>query len=115
MKLPNAAQADIPQAKPVDYLLSSTHPAGQQKAGFFRGIGYSTSRWQRLAADLRAHAMTNDMTATQDTPYGVRYVVEGLLNAPDGRRRRVRVVWFISDGATIPRLVTAYPIRGRRR
>jgi len=38
------------------------------------------------------------------------YVVEGALNAPDGRSPKVRVVWYIAKNAESAVLATAYPL-----
>jgi hypothetical protein len=47
--------------------------------------------------------------ATQQTRFGIKYVVDGLVRAPAGRAIELRTVW-ISDGPEdAPRLVTAYP------
>jgi hypothetical protein len=40
---------------------------------------------------------------------GEKYVLEGLLETPGGKRPPVRTVWIIDAGLTAPRLVTAYP------
>ncbi|HPO13972.1 MAG TPA: hypothetical protein PLI09_11040 [Candidatus Hydrogenedentes bacterium] len=40
----------------------------------------------------------------------MRYTIEGELNCPDGRRPRIRSVWFIEHGKAGPVLVTAYPL-----
>jgi hypothetical protein len=112
MKLPNHEQAIVPQRKITDYLLSSTHRDGRSKAAFFSRFGFSVEGWDVLAAALRRHAAEHPVVETEHTPFGTRYVVEGGLTAPDGRTPRVRVVWFIERGETIPRLVTAYPAKG---
>jgi hypothetical protein len=65
-----------------------------------------------FAAALRRHAAEHAVVETEDTPFGTSYVVEGALAAPDGRMPRVRVIWFVERGETIPRLVTAYPAKG---
>jgi len=69
--------------------------------------------WEVLAAALRAHATTHGVVESAATAFGVRYIVEGELDAPDGRRPVVRVVWFIRRGRDVPELVTAYPVRRR--
>jgi len=48
----------------------------------------------------------------EDTPFGTSYTVEGAMATPDGRAVQVRVVWFIDSGEALPRLVTAYPLKG---
>lgn len=46
----------------------------------------------------------------EDSRFGKRYILEGELSAPDKRRPRVRVIWFIEAGQNVPHLVTAYPL-----
>ena len=100
----------MPRAKFVDYLLSLTHRDGRGKALFFIGHGFSPETWETLAEALRQHAKDNDVAMIETTPFGTRYVVEGALIAADGRKPNVRSVWFIEQGESIPRFVTAYPL-----
>jgi hypothetical protein len=97
---PGADDAEIDEAKILGYLLSTTHQAGQSKAAFFRKHGFTAERWQRLAAALRAQAKAGTVTAIKATPYGMRYVVDGPLLAPDGTSLNVRTVWFITESRT---------------
>jgi len=110
VKLPNHDQAIVPREKIVDYLLSHAHRDGRGKAIFFSGFGFSVNAWQTLADALRRHAAENEVAKIEASPYGTRYVIEGELHAPDGRRPLVRVVWFVDTGEVIPRLATAYPL-----
>ena len=48
------------------------------------------------------------------TPFGTRYVVEGIMEVPDGRTPSIRSVWFVAEGEEIPRFATAYPAGGGR-
>ncbi len=113
MKLPHADRLEIPQAKVVQYLLSSTHRAGRGKAGFFAACGFQVSAWETLADALRQQAKGNDVTLSEDTPFGTRYIIEGPLVAPNGRQLKVRTVWFIDKDGQTPRFVTAYPLKRR--
>ena len=113
MTLPHADRVEIPQAKVVQYLLSSTHRAGRGKAGFFSAFGFQVIAWEALAQALQQHAREHDVTISEDTPFGARYVIEGPLVAPNGRQLQVRTVWFIDEGAKAPRFVTAYPLKRR--
>ena len=110
MKLPHIEQADIPMAKIVEYLLSVTHPGGFGKALFFRRYGFRTESWEVLAAALRRHAIDHEVRKREVARFGERFVVEGEIATPDGRRPMVRSVWFIERGEEIPRFVTAYPL-----
>ncbi|MBI1864487.1 MAG: hypothetical protein HYR98_01920 [Nitrospirae bacterium] len=113
MKLPNAGNAVVPAEKMIGYLLSFSHPDGRGKARFFGRFGFSAEDWQVLASALLAHAANNEVARIEKSPFGNRYVVEGIMEAPDGRRPLVRSVWFIEDGDRTPRFVTAYPLQER--
>lgn len=114
MRLPGVEKAEISEAKVVKYLLSTTHRAGKSKAAFFMQFGFDPSRWEELANALKQHAINNDVIREERTIFGTRYVIEGLLTAPDGRRLNVRTAWFIDEGGEVPRFVTAHPLRRGR-
>src|SRR5882672_1074389 len=109
VRLPNAEQAIIEDAKVRDYLLSPTHPVGQFKAEVFERAGYAQVEWQRLADDLRKLASAGDATPGAASEYGRKFEVAGELEGPSGRKIRIRVVWIVLGGENAPRLVTAYP------
>ena len=48
MRLPNADQARIERAKTADYLLSTDHPHGRDKAAAFLRFGFSPERWEKF-------------------------------------------------------------------
>ncbi len=95
MKISNLDNAEVPEAKVSDYLLSLTHPDGGGKAGFFTQFGFSSAAWEDLAQALLRHATEHEIAKTEDLPYGLRYVVEGVLRTPDARRSLslVRGIW----------------------
>jgi hypothetical protein len=92
-------------------LLSLTHEDGRAKARFFRRFGFSRSNWEVLATALIDHADRHTVLAIEDSPFGKRYVIEGQIDAPDGRMPFIRSIWFVETGEEVPRLVTAYPLR----
>ena len=108
MKLPEAGRAAISREKITGYLLSRTHQQGRHKAAGFIRFGFSPEQWEILAAALRSHVAQHEVSTVAATPYGSRYVVDGILETPDGRKPTVRSVWFIGKGVAVPRLVTAY-------
>lgn len=110
MKLPNAQSATVPERKVTHYLLNPAHPAGGSKANFFLRFGFTVAEWRRLAEALLLHARENDVTATEQTAHGHRYVVDGPLIAADGSRLNVRSTWYINPGGSAPRFVTAHPL-----
>lgn len=108
--MPDGDAAKVPENRIVGYLLSSTHRAGKSKAAFFSKHGFVSSDWQALADALRQHATENPVVQAEVTAYGIRYVVDGPLVAPDGTALNVRSVWFINRGTTVPRFATAHPL-----
>ncbi|MEZ4618065.1 MAG: hypothetical protein R2867_21490 [Caldilineaceae bacterium] len=115
MKLPHVERAVIAPAKITHYLLNTTHPRGGPKAVFFLQFGFSVAQWELLAEALLQHAATHTVTSTLATPEGILYVIDGALATPDGRNPAVRVVWAIDADNTVPRLITAHPLKGARR
>jgi Domain of unknown function (DUF6883) len=113
MRLPNWQKATVPQSKIVGYLLAPGHPFGRFKAAFFDGFGFSAREPGILVSALIRHARENEVTKVEDSPFGRRYVIGGVLNAPDGRKPVVRCIWFIETGESVPQLVTAYPLKRR--
>lgn len=110
MKLPNSDQVIISPSKITEYLLCLEHPDGGSKAEFFMKFGFSLDAPEQLANALRQHANYQEVAKIEPTPHGRRYVVEGLLQAADGRTPNLRSVWFIRNREETPRLVTAYPL-----
>jgi hypothetical protein len=113
MKLPNTDKLIVEREKIVDYLLNSAHRYGASKARFFMEFGFRVAEWERLAEALREHGRTHEVARVSETGFGPRYVVEGDLNTPGGRRPRVRTVWQMDKGAVAPRLISAYPLEAK--
>ena len=109
MKLPDYKNARIPLEKITGYLLSATHPGGRSKARFFSRFGFSADMPNILVEALRKHAY-NDYAKSEETLFGIRYVIEAPLSAPDRRDPLIRTVWFIENDETTPLFVTAYPV-----
>ena len=110
MRLPDVERAFLPPSKITHYLLSTTHRDGQHKAAFFQNFGFKLESWEVLASALLNHACIYEVSEVFFTAFGRNYVVEGPVSAPDGRRPRVRVVWFIANREETATLATAYPL-----
>jgi hypothetical protein len=103
------SETHVDERKIVDYLLATTHPVGGAKAAFFISLGYRVEEWTRLRDDLAQIAQNGEVTEAGATAYGVKSVVDGVVESPCGQMVALRTVW-ISDGPDgVPRLVTAYP------
>jgi hypothetical protein len=97
----------------MGYLLSSAHRDGRSKAAFFTHYGFSVDQPEELVSALLRHVADHEVAKIEDSPFGTRYTVEGMLTAPDGRTPVIRSIWFIETGEQIPRFVPAYPLRRR--
>lgn len=108
MPIPDAELAIVGRDKVHGYLLNLEHPDGGAKAVWFHGLGYEREDWHLLADDLLAIARTCDHYRTEQSPYGVKYKVSGVVGRPGYRPGRVLAVWIVEPDEA-PRLVTAYP------
>ncbi|GAC1383321.1 MAG: hypothetical protein NVSMB30_30860 [Hymenobacter sp.] len=59
-------------------------------------------------ADLTEHGHTRPVTEAKESPYGVKFVVDGPLSAPNGREYPLRTVWLEQSPGTFVLLVTAH-------
>jgi hypothetical protein len=109
MKLPFREHAFVPSAKLIDYLLSPTHPVGKSKAQFFAAFGFDAANVADLERQIIMIAQAEDPYKTISSPYGQKYVVQGILEAADGRKALIETVWIIEPDKNRPRFVTAYP------
>ncbi|MFO8231799.1 MAG: hypothetical protein R6U20_03955 [Longimonas sp.] len=110
MKLPRRDHAFIPERKLTSYLLSLSHPVGRGKARFFRRLGFDLSNTDILRDGLLTLARQSNVVRAEQTDYGTKYMVDGLLSTPRGDEVPVRTVWIIEESdRDVPRFVTAYP------
>ena len=114
MNLPNAKRAFIEPRKITAYLLNLKHPDGGPKAAFFVRFGFDASQPEVMIDALLAHARAHKVARLQKSKLGTSYVVEGPLLTPAGRNPDVRTVWLIETDETVPRLLTAIPLKGKR-
>lgn len=121
MKLPNRKNAIIGKRKLTHYLLSLTHPEGKSKAKFFRKIGFNEINVDKFEHALLKIGRTNNVVAikeetkvdkkTSEVIKIIKYDIDGLIKAPDGKKYKVRTGWAIDVKEGIPHLATALPSR----
>ena len=109
MQLPNRLQAYIPSDKLRAYLLSEMHAVGKAKATFFRTLGFNETNIPLLKHRLLTLAHSALVQEVVPPPHGVKYIIEGVLEAPSGASPRIHTVWILETGEPNPRFVTAYP------
>ena len=110
MKLPNREKAYIPSSKLHNYLLSNIHSVGRWKARFFRAHGFDETNEDVLERQLMNIIHSEDVKDIVTSPHGMKYIIEGELEAPAGSLIKVRTVWIVDKGQNRPRFVTAYPL-----
>jgi hypothetical protein len=108
-KLPAADRAVVELTKVAGYLLNASHPDNGGKARFFEALGFPASEPALLIAALKGLAVSGEVVLQAASAHGRKYVVDGHLESPGGRRPFVRSVWIVDQGQERPRLVTAYP------
>ena len=111
MKLPNRKSAIISKPKLTEYLLSLTHKKGKSKAKFFRSIGFDESNLEKLEKSLLKIAKSNEVQRVDKAKSDIliKYVIDGFINAPNGRKYKIRTIWGIRVESKIPRFITAIP------
>lgn len=112
-RLPSVHSLQVDRAKVVEYLLNREHPDGRSKAAFFERFGFRIEVWEVLAEALRNHGRTQTVVKVVESSYGARYIVEGAIQTPDGRKPLIRTVWIVDSENASPRLITAYPAQER--
>lgn len=105
----NRSKAYIPPAKLIGYLLSETHAVGKSKAKFFRACGFDEPNVAVLEQGLLSIAQTEAPAVVVQSPYGVKYIIDGFLQTPSGTSVKVRTVWIVDARDASPCFVTAYP------
>ena len=111
MNLPNAQHARIKKEKITSYLLSTSSSEGQSKAKFSLGFGFRIEQWQIFADALQLHGASHEVVRVIEASYGIKYIVDGSLETPDGRNPYVRTVWQVDKESDYPRFITARPAR----
>ncbi len=111
MRLPHRENAIIKREKFTDYLLSLTHEKGKSKAKFFRGIGFNESNIDKLEQALLKIGKSNKVIDIDKEKEEIvlKYVINGLIDAPNGKQYKVKTVWAIESDSEIPHLATVHP------
>lgn len=109
MKIPNGHNAQIDKNKILNYILSQTHISGRGKAKFFRDIGYKDENAEQLINVLKEIISRNQIIKTESTKFEDKFIIDGLINAPNKKEYLVRTIWIIEINKN-PVFVTAYPL-----
>lgn len=96
--------------KVCHYLLNPLHPVGISKANFFISLGFNKNLWQIFVQELTKLANKNQIKYSEKNQFGIKYIIDGQLDSPSGKKPYIRTVWFIAEKEDKALLVTAYPL-----
>ena len=113
LQLPNSSKAYIQTTQITGYLLSENHKDGKSKAKFFRALGFNETNVKRLEKELLRIAKQQPVVDVINSPYEIKYVIVGAIEAPLDKIVNVLTVWIIDKGKDAPRFVTARPYQNR--
>ena len=109
VKLPGSHLAVVEKEKILDYILNETHPDNGGKAAFFFEIGFTRDDWQNMLIALQRLALTAKVSGKIDSQHGIKYILDGRITSPSGKKPVVRSIWIVDRDQSTPRLVTVYP------
>ncbi len=101
----NRSAAYIADAK-LTYLLHD-----DSKSGLFAILGYSDHNIGDLRQSLLVIVRTQPLAERIETKHGTKYIILGYIDTPSYGLFYFRTVWFVRQGETTLRFVTAVPQR----
>lgn len=110
MYMPGRENAIVEDTKIIGYLLNLQHPDGRSKAGFFLRAGFGPDQVEAFRELLLRQAMWHQVAKAEQTKFGTKYIIDGVVEAPHHFSFRLRTVWMLSADSQQPKLVTAYPL-----
>jgi hypothetical protein len=111
----NGKNLVIEEKKVKKYLLNPAHPDGGGKAKYFENLGYTHSNWKQFVAALGDHAVKAEITQILSTEYGMKFILEGVIETLEGSQVLIRSVWVVNKQEKFPILVIAYPLKDDKR
>jgi hypothetical protein len=102
---------EISERKLVGYILNKSHIDGVHKARFFEKFGFYSENWIDLKNAFIKHIENRDNLEIIINSYGKKYIISGVIDGLDGRKPKIKSIWFIENNEKILKFVTAYPIK----
>lgn len=109
-RLKNFKNAVIARNKLKNYILNPTKD--EDKARFFKSLGYNMQNYEHLERDIRAKLATNKALKYQTSSDGsVGFQVNMYIGI--NKKSFVTTAWKIDKGDKVPRFITAYPNKSK--
>ena len=70
---------------------------------------FSSDEPDRLIRALLRMAVVGVVAEEVVTPFGRKYIMDGMLETPNGWVVNIRSVWMVRKSEIVPHFVTAYP------
>jgi len=105
MRLPDDTL--IATEKLTGYLLK-WRPA-DDKSTFLAEAGYTLENAEKLMTDIREQLLTLEAEMIEQTDYGPKYRIRGLITGPNGRALRVVTIWMSEEATRMTKLITLFP------
>lgn len=93
--------------KLTEYLLR--RQPENDKSAFLAQAGYTLENAARLMADIREQLMPLEAALIENTEYGPKFSLTGVLTGPNGRALRVVSVWMTEEATGTTKFITLYP------
>ena len=107
MRLPGDAL--VAREKLTEYLLR-WRPE-DDKSAFLAQAGYTLENADRLMADIREQLMPLEAELIENTDYGAKFSLAGVLTGPNGQPLRVVSIWMTEAATGQTKFITLYPDR----
>lgn len=106
-RLPDYQNAEIPDAKLLNYALDKDHPSGGPKAvAFESALGYNKDNYEDLKEQVLTSLPKYKADYRDSNDYGDRYQVVMNLEGPNGKKANVLAAWMNNQEGT--RLTSIY-------
>ena len=114
--LPNYEKAEIIRSKLEAYVLNPANDAGKHKARVFKSaLGFDQSNWELLKQRILNELPYHEAKPEQRSQWGYSYVVDLLVEGPNGNIAEVRTAWLFRPGVDFPSLITLYVLKEKVR
>lgn len=108
LKLPNAEDAILAEAKFTKYLFNPDNTKGYPKGmAFTERLGYGMDNWEKLQEEIRQAAVKFPAHYVSNNGYGDRYVQRMILYGVNGKPANVIAAWIKKQDGTVS-LTSAY-------
>lgn len=102
LKLPNADNVKLPEAKFTKYLFGGTHKEGLAKGKAFTSrLGYTADNWEELRDEVKGKAPQYPAKYKDDNGYGERYEQKIIIYGKKGTPANVIVGWIYKKDGSI--------------